>query len=204
MNIKHLPLHLGLGLALAVSGVVAQTSLARAQSGNQSDITGVIVTTSDIVGGFNPGGGRRRIIAFRTSQIQDAANDAAVSINQQLGLRTLPVVATDTRTAISAAVQQNLEFILTNSSNVDASVTLIVNNLVSAGADRTLAQNLVSSLVGLTASGRVSARQFLIVTRTYNAFIQNSPIELFTDNPDSLRAIRAILSILLNATFASR
>ncbi len=204
MAVKHLPFSLGLGLALAIAGIVAQTPRAHAQSGNQSDITGVIVTTSDIVGGFNPGGGRRRIIAFQTSAIQNAANDAAVSINQQLEQRNLPIVATDTRTAISATVQQNLATILTNTGNVDASVTLIVNNLVSAGADRTLSQNLVSSLVGLTTSGRVSAQQFLIVTRTYNAFIQNCPIEVFTDNPDSLRAIRSILSILLNATLASR
>lgn len=204
MNVKHLPLHVGLGLALAVAGVVAQTPLARAQTGNQSDITGPMVTTSDIVGGFNPGGDRRRDIAFPTSAIQNAANGAAVSINQQLEQRNLPVVVTDTRTAISAIVQQNLAVILTNTGNVDASVTLIINNLVSAGADRTLAQNLVSSLVGLTGRGRVSARQFLVVTRAYNAFIQNSPIELFSNNPDSLRAIRAILSILLNATFASR
>lgn len=204
MDVKHLPFSLGLGLTLAVAGIVAQTSLAQAQSGNQSDITGVIVTTSDIVGGFNPGGDRRRIIAFRTSQIQDAANDAAVSINQQLEQQNLPIVATDTRIAISGAVQQNLAVILTNTGNVDASVTLIVNSLVSAGADRTLAQNLVSSLVGLTANGRVRAQQFLLVTRTYNAFIQNSSIELFSENPDSLRAIRSILSILLNATLASR
>jgi hypothetical protein len=205
MNIKYLPAHLGLGLALAIAGVVAQTSPARAQTGNQSDTTGAIVTTSDIVGGFRFDDDPERRIAFRTSAAQTAANTAAVSLNQTLAARNLPVVATDpSQTPISATVQQNLEIILTNRGNVSAAQAQLVSELVSARGNQTLAQNLVSSLVGLTATGRVSAEQFLIVIRAYNAFIESSTIEVFSNNPNPLRGIRAILAILLNATLAIR
>lgn len=205
MNIKYLPVHLGLGLALAIAGVVAQTSPARAQTGNQSDTTGAIVTTSDIVGGFRFDDDPERRIAFRTPATQTAANTAAVSLNQTLAARNLPVVATDpSQTPISAAVQQNLEIILTNRGNVSAAQAQLVSELVSAGGNQTLAQNLVSSLVGLTATGRVSAEQFLIVIRAYNAFIESSTIEVLSNNPNPLRGIRAILAILLNATLAIR
>lgn len=206
MNVKHLPLYLGLGFTLAVSGVVSQAPQAQAQSGNQSDITGVIVTTSDISGGFNfSGGDRRRTIAFQSTSIQSAVNSAAVSINQRLGQGTLPIVATDSsQTSISVTVQQNLQVILINEGNVRTSVTQYVNGLVSAGADQTLSQNLVTSLVGLTSNGTVQAAQCQRVIRAYNVFIENSTVELLTNNPDELRAIRSVLAILLNAAYASR
>lgn len=206
MNVKHLSLHVVLGFALAISGVVSQTPQARSQSGNQSDITGAIITTSDVAGGFNfSGGDRKKIIAFRTQEIQSAVNIAATSINQRLGQGSLPIVATDSsQTTISVTVQQNLQIILINEGNVDASVTRYVNGLVSAGADKSLSQNLVTSLVGLTANGKVQAAQCQRVVRAYNVFVENSTIEVFSNNPDELRAIRSVLAILLNAAYASR
>lgn len=206
MNIKQLPLHLGLGLFLAVSGLVSQTPQAQAQSGNQSDITGAIMTTSDVAGGFNfSGGDRRKIIAFASPGIQSAVDSAAVSINQQLQQQSLSIVATDaSQTGISVTVQQTLLVILTNTTNVDVSVRQYVTGLVNAGADRNLSQDLVLSLVGLTAKGRVEAAQCQKVIRAYNVFIESSSLDLFTNNPDELRAIRSILAQLLNAAYASR
>ncbi|HEY9669828.1 MAG TPA: hypothetical protein V6D11_00090 [Waterburya sp.] len=205
MNIKNLTLHVGLGFALAISGIVSQTPLAQAQSGNQSDVTGAIITTSDIAGGFNFSSDRRRYIAFRSAAIQDAVNTSAISINQQLVAGSLPIVSTDpTTTAISVTIQQNLQVILADTGNVDNSVVVIVNDLVNAGADRTLSQNFVYSLRGLTARGKVRAAKFQVVTRSYNTFIDNCSDQVFVNNPDSLRAIRAVLSIMLNAALASR
>jgi len=203
MNIRNLPFHLGLGFALAIAGIVSQVPLVSAQSGNQSNITGPIMSTSDIVGGFNfsGGGDRRRIIAFQTTAIQNSVNVAAVSINQQLVRGTLPLVSNDPspQTPIPANIQQNLAAIVTNSGNVDASITLIVNELVSAGADRTLTQNMVYEFRGLTSGGKVRAAKLLAVIRAYNAFIDGCPAEVFTNNPNALRGKRAILAILLNA-----
>jgi hypothetical protein len=206
MNIKHLPLQLSLGFALAISGAVCQTPQAQAQSGNQSDITGVIITTSDVAGGFNfSGGDRRRLIAFASPGIQSSVNSAAISINQQLQQQSLAVVATDaSQTAVSVTVQQTLLIILTNTTNVDARVTQFVNGLVNAGAEANVSRNLVLSMVGLTAKGNVEAAQCQRVIRSYNVFIENSTVELLTNNPDELRAIRSVLAQLLNAAYASR
>lgn len=206
MNIKHLPLQLSLGFALALLGAVAQTPQAQAQSGNQSDITGVIITTSDVAGGFNfSGGDRRKLIAFASPGIQSSVNSAALSINQQLEQQSLAVVATDaSQTAVSITVQQTLLIILTNTTNVDARVTQFVNGLVNAGADVQLSRNLVLSMVGLTAKGNVEAAQCQSVIRSYNLFIEGSTVELLTNNPDELRAIRSVLAQLLNAAYASR
>ena len=206
MNIKHLPLQLSLGFALAISGAVCQIPQAQAQSGNQSDITGVIITTSDVAGGFNfSGGDRRRLIAFASPGIQSSVNSAAISINQQLQQQSLAVVATDaSQTAVSVTVQQTLLIILTNTTNVDARVTQFVNGLVNAGAEANVSRNLVLSMVGLTAKGNVEAAQCQRVIRSYNVFIENSTVELLTNNPDELRAIRSVLAQLLNAAYASR
>jgi hypothetical protein len=206
MNIKHLPLQLSLGLALTILGVVDQTPKAQAQSGNQSDITGAIITTSDVAGGFNfSGGDRRRLIAFASPGIQSSVNSAAISINQQLQQQSLAVVATDaSQSAISVTVHQTLLIILTNTTNVDARVTQFVNGLVNAGAEANVSRNLVLSMVGLTAKGNVEAAQCQSVIRSYNVFIENSSIELLTNNPDELRAIRSVLAQLLNAAYASR
>jgi hypothetical protein len=206
MNIKHLPLQLSLGFALAISGAVCQTPQAQAQSGNQSDITGVIITTSDVAGGFNfSGGDRRRLIAFASPGIQSSVNSAAISINQQLQQQSLAVVATDaSQAAVSVTVQQTLLIILTNTTNVDARVTQFVNGLVNAGAEANVSRNLVLSMVGLTAKGKVEAAQCQRVIRSYNVFIENSTVELLTNNPDELRAIRSVLAQLLNAAYASR
>jgi len=206
MNVKHFPLQLGLGFALAIVSVVSQTSLANAQSGNQSDVTGAIVTTSDIVGGFNYQYDRQRseAVTFRSVQIQTSVNVAAVSINQQLQQGTLSIVSTDSsQTTISVTVQRNLLVIVTNTGNVNTTVTQYVSGLVNAGANQTLSQNLVISLVGLTAGGKVKASQCQRVIRAYNVFVENSSVEVFTNNPDELRAIRAILARLLNAAYAN-
>ena len=201
MNIKHLSLHLGLGFALAISGVVSGTPQAQAQSGNQSDVTGAIITTSDIAGGFSPGGGRRVILVFRTDEIRNSVFNAARLVNQQLAQRNLPIVATGAPTAIPAIVQQNLESVLTASGNVDAGVRQTASDLVNAGANPTLAENLASSLRGLTAGGRVDAAKFDAVVRNYNALINASEQGSLENPAESLRAIQSMLSILLNAAY---
>jgi hypothetical protein len=200
MKIKHLPIHLGLAVGLAISGVVFKTPQAQAQSGNFSDITGTIVTTSDMVGGFSPGGDRRIIIAFRTSAIGNAVNQAAVSINQQLAARNLPVpvVATGTPSAIPESIQQNCECVLTGTGDVGACATQLENDLINAGANPIFARNLVSSFQGLTAGGSVNPERLLAAVRAYNALIEsNSTVAAFS--AESLRASQSVLAILLNA-----
>jgi hypothetical protein len=199
MNSKHLSLSLGLGLTLAIAGIVAKTSPARAQSGNFSDVTGTIVTTSDMVGGFSPGGDRRVNIVFPTSQIQQSVNSAASSVNQRLAAGNLPIVSTGAPNPIPASVQQTLESIVTGRSDAGDSVTRLERALVNAGADPTLARNLANSLRGLNSNGTVEAEQFRSVVRAYNALINSSSAAFLSNPPEELRAVQSILAILLNA-----
>lgn len=198
MNIKHLSLHLGLGVALAISGIVSRTPQAQAQSGTQSDISGVIVTTSDAAGGFSPGGGQTTL-AFRTDQIRNSVNIAAASVNRQLTARNLPIVANGPSTAIPAAVQQNIECVTTGSSG--ACVTQLERGLVNAGTNPVIARNLAASLERLTANGNVEPGRMVAVVRAYNALIGSSSAAFLSNPPEELRAIQSILSILLNAAY---
>lgn len=202
MNIKHLPLHWGLGLVLAFGAIVSGTPQAQAQSGNFSDVTGNIITTSDIAGGFSPGGDRIVRLAFRTPAITNAVNNAAKSVNQQLAARNLPIVANEAPTAIPAAVQQAVECASTGSGNVAACVAQIEQGLVNRGANPVLARNLAVSLNGLTAKGEVDPARLVGLVRAYNGLINNSNAEFLSNPPEELRAIRSVLSILLNAAYA--
>lgn len=205
MNIRHLPLYLGLSLALGIAGTFCGTQSAQAQSANLSDVTGNIITTSDIVGGFAPGGGNQVSFSFRTAEIRRAVNSEANTVNQLLAANNLPVVDTGAiPTPIPAAVQQNLLILLTARGNVDANVTQITNGLTNAGASPTLARNLALSLRGLTSGGTVPPGQFRAVIEAYNALISSSSYDFLNQPPEELRAIQAALSILLNAAYASR
>jgi hypothetical protein len=203
MNIKHFPLHVGLGFSLAIVSVVSHTPTAQAQTGNQSDTTGAIVTTSDIVSGtLVPGEGGELAIVYITRPIEEAVNGAASLVNQQLAAGNLPVLSTDTPTAIPLTVQQNIEVLLTTNGNVSASAAQIESGLVSAGADASLAANLVASLRGLNSGGTVDAAQFQAAIEAYNALINGSPDSFVIEIPEELRAIRSVLGILLNAGLA--
>jgi len=203
MNIKHFPLHLGLGFALAIVGVVSHAPTVQAQSGNQSDTTGAIVTTSDIVNGaLVSSEGGELVIVYITRPIEEAVNGAASLVNQQLAAGNLPVLSTDTPTAIPLTIQQNLEVLVTANGNVSASAAQIESALVSAGADASLAANLVASLRGLNSGGTVDAAQFQAAIEAYNALINGSPDSFVIEIPEELRAIRSVLGILLNAGLA--
>ncbi len=200
MNIKYFSIQLGLGLTLGIFGIGSAILPAQAQSGNFSDITGTIITTSDVVGGFSPGGGTRTFLVFRTEEIESNVNNAALRVNQRLAANNLPVVATDQPpTAIPATVQQNLAAVLASTGNVNAGVARIASGLVNAGANPNLAENLASNLSGLTARGTVEAAQLQAVVEAYNALINGSSFEFLEEPPEELRAIQSVLSILLGA-----
>jgi hypothetical protein len=196
--------HLPLGFALGCSLVLGGTLPAGAQTGNQSDITGVITTTSDIAGGaFAPGG---TITTFTNPDIQAAVDEAAALISTQLAGGALPVAATNTPiTSISATVQQSLQSLLTETGNVAAVSSQIESALINApGAtntteNTTLVRNLITSLQGLTAGGSVSPPELVAAAEAYNAVIDASNGAFLTNPPPELLAIQSALSRLVNA-----
>jgi hypothetical protein len=192
---------LGLGLVVACCGLMAVVPQAQAQSGNFSDVTGSIITTSDIAGGFSPGGDRIVKLAFRTNAIASAVNNAAVAVNQQLAARNLPIAANGAPTAIPASVQETVECASTGSGNAGACVGQIEQGLVNAGANPVLARNLALSLDRLTINGRVEPVRLVALVRAYNALIDNSNAQFLSSPPEELRAVQSVLSILLNAAY---
>ncbi|MEQ8539040.1 MAG: hypothetical protein RIB93_16510 [Coleofasciculus sp. D1-CHI-01] len=202
MKKRHLAFQLGLGLAVGVAGILSMTTSSQAKP-VLSDVTGNIITTSDIAGGaYAPGGGGQLVIGYRTSEIQEDVQDAACIVNERLAQQNLPGVGNDT-SPIPSSVQENLDLVLTRTGNVNAGVNQIQNALVNAGANPTLAQNLATSLTRLTAGCTVEPDQFATVVEAYNALISASSFEFLREPPEELRAIRSVLAILLNAALAS-
>jgi len=206
MNIKRL--HLGLGLALGSSLLLSGTLPAQAQVGNQSDVTGAAITTSDIAGGaFAPSGGGGTVTAFTSPSIAAAVNQAAASLNAQVSQGTLPVAATiGLTTSIPATVLQALQSVLTGTGDVAVTLSSIESALANApGApSTTLVRNLLSSLQGLTAGGTVSPAQLVATVEAYNALIDASSGEFLGNPPPELLAIQSALSTLVNASLAAR
>lgn len=192
---------LGLGLAIAFSSLLAAMPPVQAQSGNFSDVTGSIITTSDIAGGFSPGGDRIVRLAFRTNAIASAVNNAAVAVNQQLAARNLPIAANGLPTAIPATVQQTVECASTGNGDVAACVGQIEQGLINGGANPVLARNLALSLDRLTVRGEVEPGRLVALVRAYNALINNSNAQFLSSPPEELRAVQSVLSILLNAAY---
>lgn len=192
---------LGWGLAIAFSGLIAVGHKAQAQSGNFSDVTGSIITTSDIAGGFSPGGARVVKLAFRTNAIASAVNNAALAVNQQLAARNLPIASNGAPTAIPTAVQQAVECASTGSGDAAACVGQIERGLVNGGANPVLARNLALSLERLTVRGEVEPGRLVALVRAYNALINNSNAQFLSSPPEELRAVQSVLSILLNAAY---
>lgn len=200
--------HLPVGLALGCSLLLGGTLPAGAQTGNQSDITGVITTTSDIAGGFAPSGS---ITTFTNTDIQAAVDQAAASVSTQLTGGALPVAATNTSiTSISATVQQSLQSLLTETGNVTAVASQIESALTNAVAATntteftTLVEDLMASLQGLTAGSRVAPPELVAAVEAYNAVVDASSGELLTNPPPELLAIQSALSTLVNAAIEAQ
>ncbi|MGQ4648742.1 hypothetical protein [Lyngbya aestuarii] len=204
MNIKHPPLPLSLSVTLGSFLLLFGTSLpAQAQL---SDITGAIITTSDIVDGFPPSVDQRTILVFTNDNIAIAVNQAANSVNAQLAARNFPVVVPNRPIgSISPTVQQALESVLTETSNVEASTGRLVGGLARGcvGVDTVQVRDLVSSLQGLTTGGEVDAASLDAAVEAYNQLINDSNQECLANPPEELLAIQSLLVALLNGALTA-
>ena len=213
---KKIPLCLGFALG---SVLLSGTLPAKAQTGNQSDISGASVTSSSITSGaFTPqyssngsgigGGGGSTVIKFATPSAVANVNKAAGAVSSQLGLGKVPVIATNIspNTVISAAVQQVLQSVLTQTGSVGANSKQIVNALTNTpgSTSTTLAQKLVSNLKGLTAGGKVSPTQLVAAVKSYNAVIDTTSNGVLSNPPQELLAIQSVLATLVNAASTAK
>ncbi len=210
INIKHFPFHLILSFTFGSAFILCQASLpAQAQKGNQSDVTGASVTTSDIAGGTfapSPAGGRGQV-AFTRSTDQAIVNQAAVKVLNRLITITLTSAVDN---PIPSGTQQNLLSVLTASRSVQVNARQITNTLSSVQGGPTVnqAQQLVNSLQGLLKTNSASRRQvsnvkvnptqLVAAVKAYNNLINASSAQFLNNPPPELLAIRAVLSQLIN------
>ncbi|MBE9016635.1 hypothetical protein IQ272_10910 [Chroococcidiopsidales cyanobacterium LEGE 13417] len=183
MNVQR---QLFLGLALG-SSLLFGSLPTLAQSNNQSDITGFIITTGDIVGGaFAPG----RNGDFNPAA-QVAIDRAAAALN---GLLAKGAIA-----GIPVETQQALASILTETGNSTSAATQFQTTLVAAGADAKLAAGFVKSLQGLTAGSVISPGKLVGAIEAYNALINGGSGNFLQVAAPQLQAVKAALLQLAEA-----
>ncbi|MEH1823010.1 MAG: hypothetical protein V7L31_28695 [Nostoc sp.] len=151
-NIGYFSFRLSLSFTFGAALMLFQTSLpAQAQTGNQSDVTGAIVTTSDITGGTftKPSVGGNVQVVFSSYSVQVVVNDAALEILRQLNINSL---TSPDGNPIPFETQQTLLSVLTASRSVQGNANdRLTNSLssVQSGSIVNQAQQLVNSLQGL-------------------------------------------------------
>ena len=166
-----------------------------AQTGNQSDITGPVLSTSDFAGQTIPTT-TVTVTGFQGGEpAQISVNQAAASVNTQLADNNL---TSPTGTPIPAAVQQSILSILTG----DAQAGNNINALAApfSGAPPDLIQDLLNRLEGLTLGNTVNPVNLLAAVQAYNAMILASNEAFLANPPAELRAIQVFLAALVGAT----
>jgi hypothetical protein len=166
-----------------------------AQTGNQSDITGPVLSTSDFAGQTIPTT-TVTVTGFQGGEpAQISVNQAAASVNTQLADNNL---TSPTGTPIPPAIQELLLGILTG----DAQAGNNINALAApfSGAPPDLIQDLLNRLEGLTLGNTVNPVNLLAAVQAYNAMILASNEAFLANPPAELRAIQVFLAALVGAT----
>ncbi len=192
-------------LAFATIGILAlAASTAAAQVANQSDVSGISITSSSIVSPvFSMSlGGTTRLITFITPQIAAAFQQSAGRINAQLSSQTF---ATSDGVRPSAATQNLLYEVLSGGAASGPASTQLLNTLTTGNGSPQAVANaeaFVDAVRGLLAKGivmnpqffnSVTATQFANAVAAYNAFVNSSGEAFLGAPPAEVTALRAIL-----------
>ncbi|MDF5732331.1 MAG: hypothetical protein PUP92_31105 [Rhizonema sp. PD38] len=221
--IKRFPFSLSLSVAFSTV-MLCQASLpVQAQRGNQSDVTGAIVTTSDIKGPFfspTPQRGRGGVVRFNSNGLRRVASEASIKVIDQLNLNSLTSVS---GRPIPSQTQQSLLRILLASRSTEVTPTSqqITKALsgVQGGPTVQQAEQLVDSLQGLLKNfrltttirlqaevryRRISATRLLVALNAYNNIIDRSSAQYLSNPPSELLAIRSVLTQITDSIRTSK
>lgn len=189
-------------LVAAVLLTNALVSPVMAQTGNQSDITGPILSTGDFAGQTIPITTTVTGLGFQGGEpAQISVNQAAASVNTQLADNNL---TSPTGTPIPAAIQELLLSILTGDAQAGNNINAVIAGLYSAPGAPPLnvIQDLLDSLERLTRDEKVVPAKLLAAVQAYNAMILASNEEFLRNPPAELRAIQAFLAKLVQPTIS--
>ncbi|MEH2434732.1 MAG: hypothetical protein V7K25_10855 [Nostoc sp.] len=188
-----------------------QVSLpAQAQTGNQSDVTGAIVTTSDIVGGtFTQPSQGGSVQAVFPSSVQAIVNQTALDVIGRLNVNSL---TSPLGNSIPSETQQNLLSVLTTSRSLQENAnSRLMNSLssVQGGPIGNQVQQLVNSLQGLVTISpasvttlpnvQINPTKLIAAVKNYNDLIDNSSEQFLNNPPPELLGIQSILLQLTKA-----
>ncbi|GCA81135.1 hypothetical protein [Microcystis aeruginosa] len=185
-------------LVAAVLLTNALVSPSMAQTGNQSDVTGPILSTGDFAGQTIPTT-TVTVTGFQGGEpAQISVNQAAASVNTQLANNGL---TSPTGTPISPTVQQPILSILTADAQAGNNITAVTAALttVPGAPPLSVIQNLLDGLNGLTSGGAVNPANLLAAVQTYNEMILASNEAFLASPPAELRAIQASLAALVES-----
>jgi hypothetical protein len=171
-----------------------------AQTGNQSDATGPILSTSDFAGQTFP-------IPFVRTEFQGgepaqiAVNQAAASLNIQLADNNL---TSPTGTPIPPAVQESILSILTGDAQAGNNINAVIAALyaVPGAPPLNVIEDLLALLERLTKDKKVVPAKLLAAVQAYNVMILASNEEFLGNPPAELRAIQASLAKLVGLTIS--
>lgn len=183
----------------AVTALTAITTATGAQTGNQSDVTGVATTGSTIAGGaFAPSPGTVAVPV--NPQVQAAITQASATMVTQLanGALTSP---TGAPLAIPAATQQAVVGLMTRWEAAGASVAAVVADLAGAGAPSAGVASLVESVAGLLTAP--APGQLASAIANFNALVGTVDVGFLSSPPPSFVAIQAVLANLAAAGSAA-
>lgn len=193
--------------AVAWVALVVAGALAGAQTANQSDVTGIPITSSSVVSPvFTVSvGGAVRVITFVTPQIQIAYQQAAGRINAQLSSQTF---TTQQGFRAPPAAQNLLYEVASGGAGSATAAERLLDRLTAGNASPQAvnsAQAFVDAFRGLLAKGinmnaqffnSLTATQFANAVAAYNAFIDASPASYLASPPPEVAAIHGMLTQL--------
>jgi len=168
-----------------------------AQTGNQSDITGPILSTSDFAGQTFPT--TTTVTGFQGGEpAQISVNQTAASVNALLASNNL---TSPTGTPIPAAVQELLLSILTGDAQAGNNINAVIAALSTVpGAPLDIIEDLLNRLEGLTSDNTVNPVKLLAAVQAYNAMILASNEAFLSNIPADIRAFGVSLAALVEAT----
>ncbi|MCZ8249201.1 MULTISPECIES: hypothetical protein [unclassified Microcystis] len=169
-----------------------------AQTGNQSDITGPILSTSDFAGQTIPTTTVTGLGFQGGEPAQISVNQTAASVNALLASNNL---TSPTGTPIPAAVQELLLSILTGDAQAGNNINAVIAALSTVpGAPLDLIEDLLNRLEGLTSDNTVNPVKLLAAVQAYNAMISASNEAFLSNIPADIRAFGVSLAALVEAT----
>ncbi|MEY3557231.1 MAG: hypothetical protein GPJ07_19105 [Microcystis aeruginosa G13-07] len=169
-----------------------------AQTGNQSDITGPILSTSDFAGQTIPTTTVTGLGFQGGEPAQISVNQTAASVNALLASNNL---TSPTGTPIPAAVQELLLSILTGDAQAGNNINAVIAALSTVpGAPLDIIEDLLNRLEGLTSDNTVNPVKLLAAVQAYNAMILASNEAFLSNIPADIRAFGVSLAALVEAT----